>query len=33
MKISDLSSFSAVHEAGLGKLLPPVPRIAIGMGT
>jgi len=33
MKVHDLSSFSAVHEAGLAKLLPPSPRVAVGMGT
>ena len=31
--IRDLASFNAVHEAGLSKLLPPRPRIAVGMGT
>ena len=33
MRISDLSGFAAVREAGLAKLLPIRPRIAIGMGT
>ena len=33
MKITDLSSFNAAREAGLAKLLPAKPRIAIGMGT
>jgi NADH-quinone oxidoreductase subunit F len=33
MKIVDLSSFNAARESGLGKLLPPKPRIAVGMGT
>ena len=33
MRITDLSSFNAVREAGLAKLLPSRPRIAIGMGT
>jgi len=32
-KITDLASFNDAREAGLAKLLPPVPRIAIGMGT
>ncbi|MGC4052577.1 MAG: hypothetical protein QM757_24875 [Paludibaculum sp.] len=32
-RISDLSSFNEVREAGLSKLLPDRPRIAIGMGT
>ncbi len=32
-RIHDLSSFNAAREAGLAKLLPPKPRIAIGMGT
>ena len=32
-RIDDLSSFHAAREAGLAKLLPPVPRIAVGMGT
>jgi NADH-quinone oxidoreductase subunit F len=33
MRIQDISSFSAVKEAGLVKLLPNRPRIAVGMGT
>jgi len=33
MRIQDLSSFNAVREAGLGKLLPARPRIGVGMGT
>ena len=33
MRIQDISSFSAVKEAGLAKLLPNRPRIAVGMGT
>ena len=33
MRIQDISSFSAVKEAGLSKLLPNRPRIAVGMGT
>jgi NADH-quinone oxidoreductase subunit F len=32
-RIQDIGAFSAVREAGLGKLVPAVPRIAIGMGT
>jgi NADH-quinone oxidoreductase subunit F len=32
-RIQDISAFSAVREAGLAKLMPPVPRITIGMGT
>ena len=31
--IRDLAGFNAVHGAGLAKLLPPRPRIAVGMGT
>ena len=33
MRIEDLSAFNAVREAGMAKLLPSRPRIAIGMGT
>ncbi len=33
MKITDISSFQAAREAGLAKLLPARPRVAIGMGT
>ena len=33
MRIGDISSFSAVREAGLAKLLPSRPRIGVGMGT
>ncbi|MBP1602345.1 MAG: NADH-quinone oxidoreductase subunit 2, partial [Acidobacteria bacterium] len=33
MRIQDLSTFNAVREAGMAKLLPSRPRIAIGMGT
>jgi NADH-quinone oxidoreductase subunit F len=33
MRIQDISSFSAVNQAGLAKLLPNRPRIAVGMGT
>ena len=32
-RIRDLASFNEAREAGLAKLLPPVPRIAVGMGT
>ncbi|MDR3493145.1 MAG: NADH-ubiquinone oxidoreductase-F iron-sulfur binding region domain-containing protein [Ancalomicrobiaceae bacterium] len=31
--IRDLAGFNAVHGAGLAKLMPPRPRIAVGMGT
>ena len=31
--ILDFGAFNAVREAGLAKLVPPVPRVAIGMGT
>ncbi len=33
MMIKDFAAFSAVREAGLAKLLPSRPRIAVGMGT
>lgn len=33
MRIRDISNFSAVKEAGMAKLLPFKPRIAVGMGT
>jgi len=33
MRIQDFSSFNAVREAGLAKLLPSRPRVAVGMGT
>ncbi len=33
MMIQDFAAFSAVREAGLAKLLPSRPRIAVGMGT
>ena len=33
MKIQDIAAFAAVREAGLAKLLPNKPRIAVGMGT
>jgi len=32
-RIEDIGVFNAVREAGLAKLVPSVPRIAIGMGT
>ena len=32
-RIEDIGAFNAVRERGLSKLLPPVPRIAVGMGT
>jgi len=32
-RILDIGASSAVGEAGLAKLLPAVPRVAIGMGT
>ncbi len=32
-RIEDISTFNAVREAGLEKMLPGVPRIAVGMGT
>jgi len=32
-RILDIGAFNAVREAGLAKLVPPVPRVAIGMGT
>ncbi len=33
MRIQDISSFNAVREQGLSKLLPHKPRIGVGMGT
>ena len=33
MMIQDIAAFAAVREAGLAKLLPGKPRIAVGMGT
>ena len=33
MRIQDLSDFNQVREAGLAKLLPSQPRIAVGLGT
>ncbi|MGB9433429.1 MAG: NADH-ubiquinone oxidoreductase-F iron-sulfur binding region domain-containing protein, partial [Candidatus Acidiferrum sp.] len=32
-RIQDFGAFNAVREAGLAKLVPSVPRIAVGMGT
>ena len=32
-RIEDIGAFNAIREAGLAKLLPPIPRIGIGMGT
>ena len=32
-RIQDIAGFSAVREAGLAKLIPPRPRVAVGMGT
>jgi NADH-quinone oxidoreductase subunit F len=32
-RILDIGEFNAVREAGLAKLVPPVPRVAVGMGT
>jgi len=32
-RIQDIGTFSAVREAGMAKLLPSRPRIAVGMGT
>ena len=32
-RIEDIGTFNAVRESGMTKLLPPVPRIAVGMGT
>ncbi|MDE3165802.1 MAG: FAD-dependent oxidoreductase [Acidobacteriota bacterium] len=33
IRIQDIGSFAAVREAGMAKLLPPRPRIGVGMGT
>jgi NADH-quinone oxidoreductase subunit F len=33
MKIQDIAAFATVREAGLAKLLPSKPRIAVGVGT
>ena len=32
-RIQDIGEFNAVREAGLSKLVPPVPRVTVGMGT
>jgi NADH-quinone oxidoreductase subunit F len=32
-RIQDIGAFNAVREAGFAKLMPSVPRIAVGMGT
>ena len=32
-RIQDIGTFNAVREAGMAKLLPPRPRVAVGMGT
>src|SRR3974377_68540 len=32
-RILDIGAFNAVREAGMAKLVPSVPRIAVGMGT
>jgi len=32
-RILDFGAFNAVRESGMAKLVPPVPRVAIGMGT
>ena len=32
-RIEDIGAFNAVRENGLAKLVPPVPRIGVGMGT
>ena len=32
-RIQDIGEFNAVREAGLAKLVPPVPRVTVGMGT
>jgi NADH-quinone oxidoreductase subunit F len=33
IRIQDIGTFSAAREAGMAKLLPPRPRIGVGMGT
>jgi NADH-quinone oxidoreductase subunit F len=33
IRIQDIGSFATVREAGMAKLLPPRPRIGVGMGT
>ncbi|MGA3100126.1 MAG: (2Fe-2S) ferredoxin domain-containing protein, partial [Bryobacteraceae bacterium] len=32
-RIQDFSTFNAVREAGLAKLVPSKPRVGVGMGT
>jgi NADH-quinone oxidoreductase subunit F len=32
-RIQDIGAFNAVRESGLGKLVPAIPRITVGMGT
>ena len=32
-RIADIDAFAAVRERGMAKLTPPIPRIAVGMGT
>ena len=32
-RIQDIGAFTAVRESGMAKLVPQVPRIAVGMGT
>ena len=32
-RILDIGAFNAVRESGLGKLMPAVPRLTVGMGT
>ncbi len=33
IRIQDIGTFSSVREAGIAKLLPNRPRVAVGMGT
>ncbi len=33
IRIQDIASFAAVRDAGMAKLVPPRPRIGVGMGT
>ena len=32
-RILDIGGFNAVRESGLAKLMPAIPRLAVGMGT
>ena len=32
-RILDIGAFNAVRESGLAKLMPAIPRLAVGMGT